>query len=204
MSDRLPLYGDGRRVSVGLLGGSFNPAHEGHLAVARRALRELGLDQVWLLVSPGNPLKPREGMGAFVHRLASARALADGRRIVATDIEQRLGQRFTVQTVAALRRRFPHVRFVWLMGADGLASLSRWRRWRRLARLVPIAVWPRPGYNRAALRGRAASCLRRGWVREERARELILHSGDAWTFLSGPQTGISATALRAQGKVLPS
>ena len=111
-------WGDGRRVRIGLLGGSFNPAHEGHRHVAERALAALGLDQVWLLVSPGNPLKPSRGMAPFAERLASARRVADGRRVVATGIEARLGTRYTVDTLALLRRRFPRARFVLLLGAD--------------------------------------------------------------------------------------
>ncbi len=121
--------------------------------MARARLR---LDQVWLLVSPGNPLKPAHGMAPLPDRLAGARAIADGRRIVATDIERVLRTRFTRDTLRALRRRFPRVRFVWLMGADGLVDLPRWRRWRDIARTLPIAVLPRPGYNHPALAGRAA------------------------------------------------
>ncbi|HYZ32454.1 MAG TPA: nicotinate-nucleotide adenylyltransferase, partial [Crenalkalicoccus sp.] len=152
-------WGDGRRARIGLLGGSFNPAHEGHRHVAEQALRRLGLDQVWLMVSPGNPLKPVAGMAPFAERLASARAIADGRRIVATDIEARLGTRYTVDTLAALRRRFPRAAFVLLAGADILRQLPRWKRWQELARATPIAVLPRPGETRPALHGRAARRL---------------------------------------------
>ncbi|GBQ65995.1 nicotinic acid mononucleotide adenylyltransferase [Ameyamaea chiangmaiensis NBRC 103196] len=192
----IPTWGDSRRVRIGLLGGSFNPVHAGHLAIARRALRVLDLDQVWLMVSPGNPLKPVEGMAPFEERLAGVRCVADGRRIVATDIERRLGTRYTVDTIARLRTRFPNVSFVWLMGADGLASLPRWRGWRRLAALVPIAVLPRPRYNVAALSGRAARTMVSDRRPARAARALPGRSGHAWAFLPGPQDGISATALR--------
>ncbi|MGG5810159.1 nicotinate-nucleotide adenylyltransferase, partial [Falsiroseomonas sp. CW058] len=126
--------GDRRRRRIGLLGGSFNPAHDGHRHVAEAVRRALRLDEVWLLVSPGNPLKPRAGMAPLAARLASARAIADGRRIVATDIEAALGTRQTVATLAALRRRFPRARFVFVIGADNLVQLPRWRRWATLAR----------------------------------------------------------------------
>ncbi|WP_240046944.1 nicotinate-nucleotide adenylyltransferase, partial [Paracraurococcus ruber] len=154
-------WGDNRRVRIGLLGGSFNPAHAGHRHVAERALRRLRLDQVWLLVSPGNPLKPRRGMAPFAERLASARAIADGRRVIATGIEASLGTRYTVDSLAKLRRRFPRARFVLLAGADILAQLPRWKRWRALARGTPLAVLPRPGQTRQALRGAAAAALAR-------------------------------------------
>ena len=147
----VPGWGHRFRLRVGVLGGSFNPAHEGHAAVAQAALRRLGLDQVWLLVSPGNPLKGPLGMGRPGERLRSAQAIADGRRVVATDIERALGTRYTLDTVRGLQRRFPRVRFVWLMGADNLAQLPRWRGWMALARAVPFAVLPRPTYNQAAL-----------------------------------------------------
>lgn len=198
-------FGDGRRMRIGLLGGSFNPAHEGHIQLACKALVSLRLDQVWLMVSPGNPLKSRKGMAPFSQRLETARALADGRRIIAMDIEQRLGQRYTVRTVAMLRQRFPHCRFIWLMGSDGLAQFSRWRSWRRLAQMVPIAVLPRPGSIIPALKGRASSVLRR-YRHDGRAASLLLEkrNGPGWTFLSAPQNDISSTALRQKGQFRPS
>lgn len=187
-------------MRVGLLGGSFNPAHIGHLQVAQRALRALRLDQVWLMVSPGNPLKPRKGMGTFRARLASAQRCADGRRVCATDIEARLKQRYTVKTVALLKQRFPNVQFVWLMGADGLAQFSRWKNWRVLARMIPIAILPRPGSVTPALHGAAASVLRRNRRPSREAPILGRRKGSAWTFLSAPQNDISATALRESGQ----
>ncbi len=129
-------------------------------------------------------------------RLASARAIADGRRVVATDIERHLGTRFTVDTIEALRRRFPCVRFVWLMGADSFRDLPRWRRWTAIARQMPIAVFPRPSYNHAALSGRAAHRLARGRKRPREAKGLTLARTPAWTYLTARETSISATALR--------
>jgi len=162
-------------------------------------MRRLRLQQVWLLVSPGNPLKRADGMASFSDRLASARAIADGRRVIATDIEARLGTRYTVDTVRALRRRFPCARFVWLMGADNLEQLPRWRGWRDIVGMVPFAVHPRPSYNQRALAGRAARRLRQARVSERRAARLVSLPAPAWVFLPGAQHQASATALRRAG-----
>ncbi len=192
-------WGDRRRARIGLLGGSFNPAHAGHRHVAEQALRALGLDQVWLLVSPGNPLKPQRGMAPFARRLASARRIADGVRILATEVEARLGTRYTVDTLALLRRRFPRARFVLLLGADNLSQLPRWRRWRALARATPIAVLPRPGETRRALHGRAARSLAR---HRRRPRALLAGPppGHApWALVPAREHPASATAIRAAG-----
>lgn len=181
---------------MGLLGGSFNPAHAGHRQVAQLALRRLRLDEVWLVVSPGNPLKPRLGMAPFAQRIASARAIG-GRRVKATGIEAHIHTRWTYDTLTALRVRFPRVRFVWLMGADNLVQLPRWQRWMGIARAMPIAVAPRPTYNHRALAGQAAQRLRR-WRRLARsAPALASCRAPAWTFLPARQNPISATALRA-------
>ncbi|ATU73696.1 nicotinate-nicotinamide nucleotide adenylyltransferase [Komagataeibacter rhaeticus] len=187
-------------MRVGLLGGSFNPVHEGHIQLACRALRQLRLDQVWFLVSPGNPLKPAAGMAPLAQRLAGVRARLRGlgtRRLVATDIERHIGTRYTVDTLARLKRLFPHVRFVWLMGADGLAQMGRWRRWTDLVRMVPLAVLPRPGYNGPALHGQIAHIMA-PWRRPAReAGRLALCTPPAWVFLPAPQNAISATEIRA-------
>ena len=162
--------------------------------VARRRLR---LDQVWLLVSPGNPLKPRYGMASFQQRLASARGIADGRRVIASDIEAAFRTHYSIDTLRLLRHRFPRARFVWLMGADILEQLPRWRRWLDFARRVPIAVLPRPSYNHRALASLAAHRLthRR---RPERAAPLLSElAAPAWIFLCVPQHTASATAIRA-------
>lgn len=197
MKSALPRFGDGRRLRVGLLGGSFNPAHRGHRHVAEVALRRLGLDQVWLLVSPGNPLKAREGMAPLAERLASAEAIADGRRILATDIERHFRSAFTLDAVRTLQRIFPRVHFVWLVGADNLAQLPRWRRWRDIARVVPFAVLPRPTYNHAALAGQAARWLAHARRGTGQAPVLAFQKAPAWVFLDVRQDKTSATALRS-------
>ena len=185
-------------MRVGLLGGSFNPAHGGHRHVATVALRRLRLDQVWLLVSPGNPLKHAHGMAPLAERLASATALVvDHPRIVATALERQLGTRYTVDTLARLRRLFPHVRFVWLMGADNLRQLPAWRGWLSIVASTPFAVLPRPGYNAEALVGAAASRRRRARRPSAQATLLAGSEAPAWLFLPAREDAASATALRS-------
>lgn len=149
-----------RQRRIGLLGGSFNPAHGGHRAISLHALAALELDEVWWLVSPGNPLKEAAGMAPLPARLASAERVARGTRIRPTAIEARLGTRYTIDTLRALKRRFPDHKFIWLMGADNLLQFDQWRDWRGIARAIPIAVIARPGYSRAA---RASAAM--GWLR---------------------------------------
>jgi nicotinate-nucleotide adenylyltransferase len=195
--DPVPRFGDRRRTRVGLLGGSFNPAHAGHRHVAELARRRLGLDQVWLMVSPGNPLKPQRGMASLPLRLASARAVADGRRVVATAIESRLGTRFTIDTLRALQQRFPRVAFVWIAGADIFEQLPRWQNWREIAHRLPFAILPRPGYNHRALAGRAAHALRSARLPAGAVAVLALCAPPAWIFMTAPQHAASASAIRA-------
>jgi nicotinate-nucleotide adenylyltransferase len=151
------------------------------------------------MVSPGNPLKQANGMAPFRDRLTSARKIADGRRIIATDIEARLGTRYTVDTLRALRRRFPSARFVWLMGADNLAGFPRWRGWQEIAEMMPFAVHPRPTYNLRALAGLAARRLRAARRGVHQACALANQRAPAWMFLPAAQHTASATALRAAG-----
>ena len=194
--DPLPRFGDRRRTRVGLLGGSFNPAHSGHRHVAALALARLRLDQVWLMVSPGNPLKPKAGMAPLAERLASAAAIGDGRRIVATAIEAAFGTRYSVDTMRVLRQRFPRTGFVWIMGADLLTQLPRWRRWRDIVRALPFVVLPRPLYTLRALAGQAARCLR-GGRRPAHEASLLPRSRAGWVFLPASGDTTSATAIRA-------
>jgi nicotinate-nucleotide adenylyltransferase len=196
-ADPVPRFGDRRRSRVGLLGGSFNPAHAGHRHAAELARRRLRLDQVWLLVSPGNPLKPQRGMAKLALRVASARGVADGRRVVASAIEARLGTRYTIDTLRLLRRRFPRVDFVWIAGADIFVQLPRWRGWRELTRQVPFAVLPRPGYNHRALAGRAAAVLRSARRPARAGAVLARCAPPAWIFLTAPQHTASASAIRS-------
>ena len=180
---------DGLRI--GLLGGSFNPAHQGHLYVSETAIRQLKLDYVWWLVSPQNPLKSGADMGALVARVEEARSVAAYHpRLIVTDLERVLGTRYTVDTVAALRRRFPKVDFVWLMGSDNLAQFGRWRHWQAIVRLLPVVVVQRPGTILAALNATAAR--RFGTVRNRVARPAL-------TILDGARNLESSSRLRALG-----
>ena len=193
---RKPPARRGRPLRVGLLGGSFNPAHGGHLRISVEALRRLGLDRVWWLVSPQNPLKGTADMAPFAARLASARALAARHpRIVATDLERRLGTRYTADTLERLTRR-RDARFVWLIGADNLAQLPRWRRWRRIMALAPVAVFDREPYAYRALAGRAARGYGRHRRPEREARRLASADPPAWVFLRLRRHPASSTAIR--------
>ena len=182
---------------VGLLGGSFNPAHRGHRAMSLAAIDALGLDEVWWLVSPGNPLKAAEGMAPFAARLASARRQARRSRIRVSDFEAREGTRFTVDTIGLLVRRQPGIRFIWLMGEDTLPDFHRWKAWRRLATLVPIAVLARPGYGDEARAARAMGWLRHFVRPSTMARQWASWSAPAIIFLRLPPDPTSATRLRA-------
>jgi nicotinate-nucleotide adenylyltransferase len=200
-ADRLPAAGDRRCVRIGLLGGSFNPAHQGHRHIAELARKRLRLDQVWLLVSPGNPLKSGDSdMAKLTDRLASACRMGDGRRIIATAIEHRLGTRYTIDTLRQLRRRFPRARFVWLMGADILRELPRWRGWLKIVRTVPFAVLPRPSYTHPALASRAARRLAFARRPDRAANTLADARPPAWAFVAAPQHTASGTAIRAAGQ----
>lgn len=183
-------------VYTGLLGGSFNPAHGGHRRITLFAMDALGLDEAWWLVSPGNPLKPQAGMAPLKARLMSARQQARRARIVPTAIEQQLGTRFTVDTLAKLVRRYPKRRFVWLMGSDNLAQLHRWKDWRRLARTMPIAVVARPGYDGDAMASPAMVWLRRYIVPAASIRKRGQWSAPALVLLRFDPDHRSATAIR--------
>ncbi|AWN54075.1 nicotinate-nucleotide adenylyltransferase [Methylobacterium sp. 17Sr1-1] len=192
---RLPPLAPGLRV--GLYGGSFNPAHAGHRHVSRLALRRLALDRVWWLVSPGNPLKDRRHLPETAARAEGARAVARDPRIAVTGFEAGLGIRYTVETLTWLTARHPEVRFVWIMGADSLASFHRWRGWREIAARMPFAVIDRPGYTLKAMASPAARTLAGSRIDAAAAATLAGRSPPAWVFLHGPRNGLSSTALRA-------
>ncbi|MDG6094333.1 nicotinate-nucleotide adenylyltransferase [Acetobacter sp. AN02] len=196
LRDAIPRSGDRRRTGIGLLGGSFNPAHQGHLAIALRGLHALRLDEVWFLVSPGNPLKTGQDMALQDRRRDSVSALSSDVRLRASTIESQLGTRYAIDTVRRLRRLFPRARFVWLMGADVFAELPRWRRWRQFLREIAVAVIPRPGSSTAALHGQTQSVMRRFRLPPSRARRLSYLPPPVWAFLPGRQNDISATELR--------
>ncbi len=184
---------------IGILGGSFNPAHRGHRAITLAAIDALALDAAWWLVSPGNPLKDAaRDMAPLPARLASARAMARRAPIRATDIEARLHTRYTLDTIRKLKRRHPKNRFIWLMGADNLAEFHRWKNWRQIAREVPIAVIARPGYDGRALAAPAMGWLRRFQRRTDHAKSWTTWRLPALVLLRFRPDPTSATGLRAE------
>lgn len=193
----MPLAFAGQRI--GLMGGTFNPPHEGHLVCALAALNRLRLDQLWWMVTPGNPLKSGEGLPSLAARMEASRSLAPDPRIKVTGFEAALGSPYTYTTVRFVTRRLPGVRFVWVMGADNLAGFHRWQRWRDIAFLVPIAIVDRPGWRLKALASPAGGQLARFRVPESRAAQLPDMAPPAWTFLSTRLSETSSTALRASG-----
>jgi nicotinate-nucleotide adenylyltransferase len=184
-------------MRTGLFGGSFNPAHRGHRKVSAAAIRALALDELWWLVSPGNPLKPAEGMAPLAARFASARTMAKGLPIRATAIERELGTRYTVDTLVRLIARYPDRRFVWIMGEDNLAQFHLWRHWRKIAQMVPIAVVSRPGYDEAAHAARAMGWLRRHVRPADQASDWTEWRLPALVLLRHKLDPTSATAIRA-------
>ena len=192
---QMPLALPGQRI--GLMGGTFNPPHAGHAVCAVTALRRLQLDQLWWMVTPGNPLKDQDGLPSLADRMAASRRLANDPRIKVTGFEAALGTPYTYETLRYVTRRLPGVRFVWVMGADNLAGFDRWQRWRDIARLMPMAVVDRPGWRLQALASPAAQSLARFRVAESLAGQLPGMTPPAWTLLSTRLSEASSTALRA-------
>lgn len=192
----LPPSAPGMRI--GLYGGSFNPAHLGHRHVTLTAMRRLGLDRVWWLVTPGNPLKDARVLAPLERRCAEAERVAGHPRIAVTGFEAEIRARYTRQTLRYLTRRRPGAHFVWIMGADSLASFHRWKGFREIAAMVPIAVVDRPGFTLRAPAARAARLFARERVPEAEAQTLPLRAPPAWTYLHGPRSTLSSTQIRAQ------
>jgi nicotinate-nucleotide adenylyltransferase len=198
MRDRRAMLAGTAMARIGLLGGSFNPAHRGHRRISLAAIEALGLDEVWWLVSPGNPLKAAaKDMAPIEARLASARRMARRAPIRARDLESRMGTRYTIDTIRRIKQRYPGDEFIWLMGSDTLSNFHRWRQWREIARSVPIAVIRRPGYDRRAQAARAMGWLRRFVRPSSQARQWTGWSAPAIYQLRLPPDPTSATRLRA-------
>lgn len=183
---------------VGLLGGSFNPAHQGHREISLAALALLDLDEVWWLVSPQNPLKPVAGMAPFADRVDSARRIAAHPRIRVTDIEAKLGTRYTADTLQKLCETRSDCHFVWLMGADNLAQIAAWKDWQQIFNLLPIAVFDRPTYTYKAMAAQAARRFQAFRRPEQAAGRLAIAPPPAWTFIHHRLNPISATEIRAK------
>lgn len=188
-------------MRIGLFGGSFNPIHEGHRLVALQCLKRLQLDRLWLLVSPGNPLKDHGDLAPLAARMAAARAMMDHPQIEVTDYEARQGFSYTFDTLSHLVRRCEGARFVWIMGADSLGGFHRWERWEDIARLVPMAVYARPGSNLRATFSRAATALGAYRIPEDQAETLAGRAPPAWVYLHGIMSAQSSTAIRKKRRV---
>lgn len=191
---RVPPACPGMRI--GLLGGSFNPAHEGHLHISQVAMARLGLNAMWWLVTPGNPLKEKGAAATLPRRFASAQAMARHPRITVTAFEAALGTPYTANTIAFLRRRYPAVRFVWIMGGDNLAQFHRWRHWRRVFASMPLLVLDRPDARLPAMASPAAHVFAAARLPEEAAVLLPAAAPPAWAYLSLPLSPLSSTAIR--------
>ena len=181
---------------IGLLGGSFDPAHEGHVLITREALKRMGLDQVWWLVTPGNPLKARQP-APMADRLARARAVMQHPRVRITALEESLGTRATADTIDRLKALYPGVTFVWLMGADNLVQFHKWGRWRDILRSVAVGVLARPGSGVAARQSVAARAFRVHQV--DRGENLWGRKPPVWSFVNLPMSDASSSAIRASG-----
>ncbi len=192
----IPSFGDRRRRRIGILGGSFNPVHGGHLHISREALKRLKLHQVWWLVSPQNPLKSTEGMVPVRHRVATARACVNDPRILIADLEQSLGTIRTALTLRNLCQHYPNMHFVWLMGADNLAEIPRWWRWTTIFHTVRVAVFDRNPYSYGALAGSAAH--RFAQVRVRRPLSIWFRTPPSWAYLAIRRHPASATVLRTK------
>jgi nicotinate-nucleotide adenylyltransferase len=191
---KLPPFGRGQRI--GLFGGSFNPAHEGHRMVALYALRRLQLDWVWWLVSPQNPLKDTKETGEYSQRVAHTQVIAKHSRFVVTDIEKQIESRNTSQTLLAMHNAFKQAHFVWIMGADSFRDLDGWKRWNFIAESLPLAVLARPGYSMRALGSQAANRYAGFRVPNEQSGVLARRKAPAWVFVSMPLRKESSTAIR--------
>jgi nicotinate-nucleotide adenylyltransferase len=193
---KLPLVGQGQRI--GLLGGSFNPPHAAHRLITHTALRRLQLAAVWWVVTPGNPLKSHDELAPLAERMRLCREMTGGDpRIKITDFEADLSSAYTAATLGFLKQRFPTVRFVWLMGADNLATFHKWQEWQGIAESMPIAVVDRPQWRLKSMASHAAERFCNAYLPESAARKLPAMTAPAWTFLTGPLSDLSSTAIRA-------
>jgi len=187
-------------MRIGLLGGSFNPAHDGHRYISLKALRLLQLQEIWWMVSPQNPLKPQKGMADLTRRVRHARLVAKHPKIIVTDLESRLGTRYTADTLPRVQTAFPGAPFVWLMGADNLQQLPAWDRWTDILRTMPVAVLARPSYSIKALSSKAAHRFAKARLSARKAPCLATACPPAWVFLRGGLHSESASRIRAAGQ----
>jgi nicotinate-nucleotide adenylyltransferase len=201
---RLPLPPHAPGMRIGLFGGSFDPPHEGHALVSRLALTRLGLDRIWWLVTPGNPLKDTRGLASLDARMAAARRLTRDPRVVVTGLEAEIGARYTADTIAYLTARCPGVHFVWIMGADNLLQFHRWRNWTEIMRSVPVAIVDRPGSTLRSTSAKALQRFSRAQIEEQDSKLLVTARPPAFVYLHGPRDPSSSTELRRKSGRSPS
>jgi nicotinate-nucleotide adenylyltransferase len=192
----IPSFGPNTKLTIGLLGGSFNPAHEGHVYISQVALKRLGLDGVWWLVSPQNPLKSTKSMASLEKRAESARKIVKDSKIRITTLETKLGTRYTADTLKALHMRYPNIRFVWIMGADNLATFHRWKDWQVIFNMCRIAIYHRPTYALKALSSITAQRFRNKRLPARMAPVLKQKDNGNWIFLPIRGNTLSATEIR--------
>ncbi|TCU16373.1 nicotinate-nucleotide adenylyltransferase [Rhizobium sullae] len=185
-----------RGMVVGLFGGSFNPPHQGHALVAEIAIRRLGLDQLWWMVTPGNPLKDRNHLAPLAERIALSESITTDPHIKVTAFEQAFGVSYTANTLARVKARNPNIYFIWIMGADSLQAFHKWQKWKEIARTFPIAVIDRPGATLSYLSSKMAKTFDFARIDEDDARVLWKKTAPAWTFIHGPRSALSSTAIR--------
>jgi len=187
--------------TIGLLGGSFNPAHSGHRHISLYALKYLGLDAIWWMVSPQNPLKSTKDMASLKNRMASARKTKNHNKIIITDIEKQLGTRYTADTLKNLKKHFPSTKFIWLMGTDNLRQINKWQKWENIFKMMPIAILDRPPHDDIIRSCKAKSRFKDSFIKQEKAKILKYTDTPAWTILHIPLNSISATSIREKNKV---
>lgn len=196
----LSLPGSAPGMRIGLFGGSFNPPHEGHRLVSRQALKRLGLDAIWWLVTPGNPLKDHRELKPLHERIDAARQLVDHPKVHITGFEAKHGFKYSYDTLAHLKRTLPGRKFIWIMGADNLVNFHKWDRWQDIAKLMPIAVYVRPGATHSAPFSPAAQAMARWRVDESDAHDFANRAAPAWIYLHGIMSDLSSTQLRQAAK----
>jgi nicotinate-nucleotide adenylyltransferase len=187
---------------IGLLGGSFNPAHQGHLEISQTAINVLELDQVLWLVSPGNPLKNDNEMTPFDERFSSAENMALDPKVLVTDIESEMGTKFTIDTLESLKVKYPNTHFIWLMGADNLEQFNKWKDWRKIADTVPFAIFNRPSYSSANETSVAATELKEYRIKTSEAHTLYNLTPPAWVYYQKTDNPLSSTEIRRNNKRL--
>ncbi len=191
-----PDHNKSVQKKIGLLGGSFNPAHDGHLEISLAALDKIDLDEIWWLVSPGNPLKNDEDKITYNQRFQSALDIVNDDRILVSDFEEKFNTRYTIDTLHCIKNEYPKFSFLWLMGADNLEQFNKWKDWEKIAYTVPIAIFNRPSYSNANIKSVAAKALEKYRIDQADIRKLYKLEPPAWSFYEATNNPKSSTEIR--------